>query len=171
MGVLAADLLKLDLPQADKRLYTFVETDGCFSDGVAVATGCWLGHRTMRLMDQGKTAVTFVDTLTGQAFRVWPNPVARELAIQLVPDAQSRWHAMVEAYQSMPTEELLCATPVVLNLDIKALVSRPGIRVNCDKCGEEIINEREIVADGRVLCQSCAGENYWSALMLTAEQI
>jgi formylmethanofuran dehydrogenase subunit E len=120
-------------------------------------------------MDQGKTAATFIDTSTEQAFRVWPNPQARQYAVQRTPAAQSRWHAMVEAYQAMPTEELLCATPVVLNLDIKALVSRPGIRVNCDQCGEEIINEREVVADGRVLCRSCAGENYWSALQLALE--
>ena len=51
-----------ELPQTDKRLYTFVETDGCFADGVMVATGCSLGHRTLRLIDYGKVAATFVDT-------------------------------------------------------------------------------------------------------------
>jgi formylmethanofuran dehydrogenase subunit E len=170
MGLLAADLLKLELPQADKRLYTFIETDGCFADGVAVATGCWLGHRTMRLMDHGKTAATFVDTFTERAFRIWPNPEARQRAEQSVPDAQSRWHAMVEAYQWMPVDELLCAAPVTLTLNLKALISHPGVRVTCDQCGEEIINEREVFAGGKVLCRSCAGENYWSALALTGEQ-
>ena len=43
MGMLAGELLGLELPQTDKRLITFVETDGCFADGVAVATGCTLG--------------------------------------------------------------------------------------------------------------------------------
>ena len=57
-------LLNLPLPQKDKRLLTFVETDGCFADGVSVATGCWLGRRTMRLVDYGKVAATFVDTHT-----------------------------------------------------------------------------------------------------------
>ena len=46
-GLLAARLFGLDLPQADKRLFAFVETDGCYSDGVSVSTGCWLGHRTL----------------------------------------------------------------------------------------------------------------------------
>jgi formylmethanofuran dehydrogenase subunit E len=50
------------LPQNDKRLFAFVETDGCFYDGVAVASGCWVGHRTLRLMDYRKVAVTIVDT-------------------------------------------------------------------------------------------------------------
>ena len=47
MGILAGRLHSLELPQKNKRLYTFVETDGCFADGIGAATGCWLGRRTM----------------------------------------------------------------------------------------------------------------------------
>lgn len=62
MGQLAGEFLGLPLPQQDKRLFVFVETDGCFADGVMVATGCSLGHRTMRLEDKGKATATFIDT-------------------------------------------------------------------------------------------------------------
>ncbi len=72
MGLLAAHTLHLDLPQTDKRLLTIVETDGCFTDGLAVATGCWVGRRTLRIEDYGKIAATFVDTLTEQAIRLTP---------------------------------------------------------------------------------------------------
>ncbi|RMG81603.1 MAG: formylmethanofuran dehydrogenase, partial [Chloroflexi bacterium] len=34
MGVLAAKLFDLPLPQTNKRLLAIVETDGCFADGV-----------------------------------------------------------------------------------------------------------------------------------------
>lgn len=54
MGLYAAERLGLPVPQDDKRLVAFVETDGCFADGVGAATGCWLGRRTMRLLDYGK---------------------------------------------------------------------------------------------------------------------
>ena len=54
MGCWAGELLDLELPQADKRLLTIVETDGCFTDGVAVATGCRVGRRTLRIEDYGK---------------------------------------------------------------------------------------------------------------------
>ncbi len=40
MGMFAAELFRLDLPQKDKRLFTFIETDGCLVDGIAAATGC-----------------------------------------------------------------------------------------------------------------------------------
>jgi formylmethanofuran dehydrogenase subunit E len=158
MGVYAGELLGLELPQTSKRLYTFVETDGCFADGVSVATGCWLGRRTMRLVDYGKAAATFVDTKTERAVRIWPNPDARALAAQYAPGAKSRWHAYLAAYQVMPLAELLLARPVELAIDLKALISRPGVRVQCDVCGEEIINQREVVRGATTLCQACAGE-------------
>jgi formylmethanofuran dehydrogenase subunit E len=161
MGMYAAALLNLDLPQTDKRLFTFVETDGCFSDGVAVATGCWLGHRTMRLMDYGKVAATFVDTQTGRAIRVSPNPESRARAAEYLPDVASRWHAQLEAYQTMQVEELLCTMEVSLKVSMKAIISRHGVRVTCERCGEEILNEREKIAGGQVLCATCAGDSYW----------
>ena len=36
--------------------------------------------------------------------------------------------------------------------------------VSCEGCGEEIINEREIVRAGRTLCRSCAGAGYYSVI-------
>ena len=44
-------------------------TDGCLIDGIAVATGCWVGNRTLRVVDYGKSAATFVDTATQRAPR------------------------------------------------------------------------------------------------------
>ena len=158
IGMYAGALLGLELPQTHKRLFAFVETDGCFADGVSVATGCWLGRRTLRLVDLGKVAATFVDTKTDQAIRIRPRLRARELARQYVPAAKSRWHAYLDAYQLMSADELLEAWPVTLTVDLKALISRNGVRAQCGACGEEIINEREVRQAGRVLCRSCAGE-------------
>ena len=163
MGMYAADLLHLELPQTDKRLYTFVETDGCFSDGVSVATGCWLGRRTMRLMDYGKVAATFVDTQTERAIRIWPHPLSRDRATDY-DCSPSHWQAQLEAYQIMPADELLSACEVTLTVCMKEIISRPGIRVNCAICGEEILNERERIQDGRTVCLSCAEGGYWHSV-------
>jgi formylmethanofuran dehydrogenase subunit E len=162
VGMLAGRLFGLDVPQKDKRLVAFVETDGCFADGVAVASGCMLGRRTMRLVDYGKVAVTFVDTLSERAVRVWPNPTARERAWKYAPNEQDGWHAQLEGYKQMPTCELLLFEPVRLLVPIKEIVSKPGLRAVCAQCGEEIMNEREVVREGRVLCKRCAGlDNYY----------
>jgi formylmethanofuran dehydrogenase subunit E len=161
IGMYAAELLNLELPQTNKRLIAFVETDGCFADGISVATGCWLGRRTLRLVDYGKVAATFVDTRTAQAIRIWPDPLARSRAADYASAERSRWHMYLAAYQVMPTAELLRAEAVDLRLDLAALVSRPGVRVSCSACDEEIINEREVVIEGEILCRSCAGERYY----------
>ena len=164
MGLYAAELLGLDLPQTDKRVYTFVESDGCLTDGIAVATGCWWGSRTMYLMDYGKTAATFVDTQTERAIRISPTIASRHLAYDHAPEGLDRWHAQLTGYQIMPTEELLQAQSVALAISLKALISHHGGRVVCDQCGEDIINEREVCRGGRVLCQTCAGNGYYQAL-------
>ncbi len=163
IGMYAAKLLGLDLPQSDKRVYTFIETDGCFADGVAVASGCTLGHRTMRLIDYGKVAATFVDTQTNRGVRIWPHRESRKRAEQYASEGD-RWNNQLEAYQHMPTNELLVACDVDLNVDLKAIISRAGHRVQCSVCGEEILNERERLVDGQIVCQSCVGESYWRAI-------
>jgi len=161
MGMYASQVLGLALPQNDKRLLTIVETDGCAIDGIAVATGCWVGRRTMRIEDYGKVAATFVDTLTGQAIRIVPRAQARQLARDYAPEARSKWDAQLLGYQRMPAEELLSVQAVQLTTPLERIISRAGCKTICEACGEEIMNEREIVREGVTLCKSCAGESYY----------
>ncbi|MCC6453548.1 MAG: TraR/DksA C4-type zinc finger protein [Caldilineaceae bacterium] len=161
MGMWAGELLALELPQQNKRLLTIVETDGCFCDGVAVAANCWVGRRTMRVEDYGKVAATFVDTKTGAAWRIAPHSDARSHATAYAPEATNRWQAMLLGYQRMPDAELLIAQPVELVTPIGDLVSRAGVRAHCARCGEEIINAREVQVDGETLCRACAGDGYY----------
>lgn len=160
IGLLGGALLGLRVPQTDKRLLTLVETDGCAADGVSTATNCWVGRRTLRLEDLGKVAATFVDTLTGQAVRVWPQADIRQRASAFAPEARNRWESQLLGYQRMPADNLLAWCSVRLRDDVAALVSRPGLRATCDACGEEILNGREVHQHGRVLCRSCVqGDN------------
>lgn len=161
MGIHAGELLGLALPRADKRLFTFVETDGCLIDGIVVATGCAVGHRTMRVIDYGKSAATFVDTQTERAFRVIPHPQSRTRARDYAPAAPDRWHAQLAAYQIMPTEELLLAQEVTLTVSLAAIIGQHGHRVVCDRCGEDIINEREVYVNSEIFCRACAGYAYY----------
>ena len=61
----------------------------------------------------------------------------------------------------MPSTELLRAERVSLAVDLAALISRPGRRVTCAACGEEIMNEREIIWAGDPHCRGCSGEPYY----------
>lgn len=161
MGLYGGAVLGLDVPRTDKRLVVFMETDGCGADGVSVATGCWVGRRTLRVIDFGKLAATFVDTYTGQAVRIVPRPGIRESAWHYAPMAGNRWMAQLEGYQLMPEEELLLAQPVTLTVNLQELISQPGLRVTCEACGEEIMNERQVIHEEMVLCRACAGDAYY----------
>jgi formylmethanofuran dehydrogenase subunit E len=61
----------------------------------------------------------------------------------------------------MPDEEMFTITPVLLNLPLDHIISRPGVCVNCDLCGEEIMNEREIKRNKLTFCQPCANGGYY----------
>jgi formylmethanofuran dehydrogenase subunit E len=161
IGLAGAAALGLDLPRTDKRLLVILETDGCFADGIEAATGCTIGHRTLRVEDYGKIAATFVDARSGEAVRVAPTLDVRRRAYTCAPHEARHYFAQLYAYQIMPDEELLTVQAVHLETPIQAIISRAGVRVNCDACGEEIINEREIRREGLILCRACGGAAYY----------
>jgi formylmethanofuran dehydrogenase subunit E len=152
-------------------LLVISETDGCFVDGVIAATDCTVGHRTLRVEDYGKVAITFVDTQTGRAVRVAPALDIRKKASVHAPNEPRHYFAQMQSYQTMPDKEMFTIQEVELNTPVKKIVSRPGMRVNCSACGEEIMNEREVVRDGRSLCQACAGNAYYQLGTLLALEL
>jgi formylmethanofuran dehydrogenase subunit E len=153
--------LGLGANQDSKRLLVILESDGCFADGIIAATNCAVGHRTLRVEDYGKVAATFADTKTGRVVRVVPKLDIREQACVCCPEESRHYFAQMQAYQILPDEKLVTVSEVQLITPIEQIVSRPGMRVNCEICGEEIMNEREIFVDGRPLCRACAGQSYY----------
>ena len=160
-GLLAGRLLEIPLPQPEKRLIAIAETDGCFVDGLSAATGCYVGRRTLRIEDYGKTAVTFVDTRVEQAIRIAPNNNIRELAWEYAPSARNKWEAQLIGYQHIPDELLFRWQWVELTVPVKQIVGQAGKRVSCEICGEEIINQREVIHEGTILCKPCAGKSFF----------
>jgi formylmethanofuran dehydrogenase subunit E len=171
IGLAGMAALGLRQPPLKKQLLVISETDGCFVDGITAATDCTVGHRTLRVEDYGKVAATFVDTKTGRAIRVAPRADARERASAFVPEEPRHYFAQMQAYQSLPDEDLLVVQDVLLNTPVEQIVSRPGIRVNCDICGEEIMNEREIHQNGLTLCVTCAHGGYYQSAQVNSLSI
>jgi formylmethanofuran dehydrogenase subunit E len=161
IGLAGASALGLEPKLPGKRLLVIIESDGCFADGVIAATGCTVGHRTLRVEDYGKVAATFVATRTGQAVRVAPVSGVRQLACSYIPEEARHYFAQMQAYQTLPDEKLFTFEDVQLTTPIEQIVSRPGVRIDCASCGEEIINEREIFLEGKPHCIPCAGGGYY----------
>jgi formylmethanofuran dehydrogenase subunit E len=161
MGLYAAELLGLELPRKDKRLLAIAETDGCMLDGLSVATGCRVGNRTLRILDFGKVAATFVDIYTETSIRINPSHQSRTLAVQYATEAPSRWEAMLIGYRVLAAEALFNIRPVYLKAPLMEIIGKPNQKTRCESCGEEIMNGREVLRDDLTLCCACADESYY----------
>jgi formylmethanofuran dehydrogenase subunit E len=162
MAMLGLRSIGIEDPEAHaKRLLTFVEIDRCATDAVSLVTGCRLGLRTLKYVDYGKVAATFVDLDTTAAVRVVARDDSRLKAKSMFPECGGPYRQQLEAYKVMPDEELFTLERVRVNLRPQDLPGRPRSRVACDRCGEGINDGREIAMGDRVLCQPCAHGGYY----------
>lgn len=150
-----------DLPDpqaAGKGLVVFMEIDRCAADAIQALTGASLGKRTLKHMDVGKMAATFVNVHSDRAVRVVARDDARDRAAVYAPGMAAR-DAQTAAYRVMPEQELLTITPVEI---LPGWLDRRRVRVYCDACGEGINYGREVSLGSRTLCRPCSGETYYT---------
>ena len=144
-----------------KSVIVYVEMDRCATDAVQSVTGCSLGKRSMKFLDYGKMAATFLNTKTGKAMRIVAREDSRVKAKELFPEIENKYAGQLEAYKIMPDEELFDVTEVVVKVRPEDMPGRPMRRVQCDSCGEHVQDMREVCQDGRVLCVPCALGGYY----------
>ncbi len=144
-----------------KSIIVFVEMDRCATDAVQSVTGCSLGHRTMKFMDYGKMAATFLNLKTGRAVRVIARDDSRQKARDLFPEIEDKYEAQLEAYKIMPDDELFDVMEVQVKINPEDMPGRPLRRVRCDSCGEYVQDMREVEVNGKILCRSCAEPGYY----------
>ncbi len=154
--------LGIEEPKKTKQLIVYVEIDRCATDAIQAVTNCKLGKRTLKHMDYGKMAATFVNLTTGKAVRVVALESARDKAHHYCQTDASGHEAQIQAYKIMPEEEILTLTPVSVTIPLQDLPGPPSRRVTCEVCGECVNDGREVLRDGRVLCQPCAGGSYYT---------
>jgi len=143
-----------------KNIIVFVEMDRCATDAVQSVTGCSLGHRTMKFMDYGKMAATFLNLKTGKAARVIAIEESRLTAKNLFPAIENKYAAQLEAYKVMSDDELFEVSEVRVEIRPEDMPGRPLGRVRCEACEEQVQDMREVHVDGRVLCRPCASGGY-----------
>ena len=136
-----------------KNLVVLVEIDRCATDAITALTGCRPGKRTMKVLDYGKMAATFVNLRTGQAMRV----AMREKRA----DAEEE----LAAITSLSDAELFNLEPVSVALRPEDLPGPPVRVARCARCGENVMDGRDVTVGGETLCRPCAaGQTYWRPL-------
>jgi formylmethanofuran dehydrogenase subunit E len=144
-----------------KSLIVFVEMDRCATDAVRSVTGCTLGKRTLKFMDYGKMAATFLNLKTGMAVRVYAKDESRNLARSYFPDMEDKYRAQLGAYKMMSDGELFEVMEVEVALEPQDMPGRPLRRVRCEGCGEYVQDMRESREGGSVLCRPCFKGGYY----------
>jgi len=156
--------LGIDEPKGYRNLIVYIEIDRCATDAIQSVTGCKLGKRTLKHVDYGKMAATFVDLASKRAVRVIAREEARDLVPQYVPPGLDKYSSQVEAYKIMSEEELLEVQEVTVQIPPQDMPGSPISRIICDECGEGVVDKREVVDANRTLCRACAGEAYYHVL-------
>jgi formylmethanofuran dehydrogenase subunit E len=163
MAIFGLRQLGIDDPRGRdrKRLVTYVEIDRCATDAIGVVTGCRLGKRALKFRDWGKMAATFVDLETGRAIRIAARETSKDLARTRHPELENKNAQQMLAYRELSDDELFTAQWVVVNVGPEEMPGFKGERIVCEQCGEGINYHREVLRNGRTLCQGCAGESYY----------
>ncbi len=164
MAMLGCRLVGLDDPTSHdqiKKLIVYVEMDRCAGDAVAHVTGAKLGRRSLKFLDYGIMAATFVNLETNKAFRVISTEEARDLACQYVPDISEKYKQQLEAYKRMPDSVLFRVQQVEVVLSEFDLPGPTRRKVSCSRCGQVVRDHREIVQNGDALCKPCAHGAYF----------
>lgn len=164
LGRAGLEYLGVDDPRSDawrKNLMVYVEIDRCAADALMIVTGCRVGKRTLKIVDHGIMAATFVNLKTGRAVRVVAREEARELAPRYAPDEKNKYEQQRQAYRVMPDEELLSHEEVKVTIPPEDMPGSPISRVACEQCGDAVVDMREVRRDGRILCRPCADGGYF----------
>ncbi|WP_028318618.1 FmdE family protein [Desulfobulbus elongatus] len=129
-----------------KKLMVFVEIDRCTTDAIMALTGCRPGKRTMKIRDYGKMAATFINLETNTAFRVVVKGNRK----------QGENGGEEPDFATLPEEELFTINEVAVPLRPEDMPGKPLSRVPCARCGETVMDGREVRDGERVLCVPCS---------------
>ncbi len=159
LGILGLRLLGFEapptLPQL-KQLIVFVEMDRCAGDAVAYVTNVKLGRRSLKFMDYGIMAATFVDLATSRAFRIISTEESRDLAMLYAPPGLTKREAQLHSYQVMPDAVMFRVQEVKVDLSEFDLPGPTRRKATCIQCGQVVRDQREVEKHGQTLCRPCA---------------
>jgi formylmethanofuran dehydrogenase subunit E len=160
-----------------EEVVAIVESNNCFADGVQLVTGCSFANNALVFRDVGKTAVTLARR-TGDGVRVVVSmdreslarrePEATELSRKVVADRQGTeedkarlttlWRRASFNLLDVPDSELLRVEKVKADIPAYARIFES---VRCSTCGENVMETRIRMRDGKPVCLPCSGQEYY----------
>ena len=148
--------LGMDPLKKSPDLIVYVEIDRCATDAIQAITGCTLGHRSLKFLNYGKFAATFIDTGKDKAVRISALPKKQDQSDDMKEVAKMLCYA--------PEEELFKIQSVKVKIPVEDLPGLPSHVDICLKCGERIMDGKEVHSDEKILCKNCAEGSYYTVL-------
>jgi formylmethanofuran dehydrogenase subunit E len=145
-----------------KKLIVWVEIDRCMTDAISAVTGVRLGKRSLKFVDYGKVAATFLNTDTKKAVRLVALESSRALADERYPMIENKRDRQFRTYSEATDEELFKTEFVDVELRDFDAPGSPRSRAICSVCGEGVNDGREVRdAAGAAFCRSCHQGGYY----------
>ncbi len=144
-----------------KKIIVYVENDRCIADAIQILTGTRLGRRTMKLVNYGKMAATFIHTDTGAAYRVWVNPKSSVMIGDFSKDREER-HRQYGSVLEAPTDDVVSVRRVKMDIPPDEMPGKPRRTVWCAGCGEKVMDGKDVPGPDGPRCLACANGAYYS---------
>jgi formylmethanofuran dehydrogenase subunit E len=165
MAILGCRLIGMDQPKRIdqiKKLLVYVEMDRCTADAVAHVTGVKLGRRSLKFVDYGIMAATFMNLDTRDSYRVLSTEDARDLAQVYAPEFATTSERQIAAFTRMPDSVLFRVQKVRVKIDEFDLPGPTRRKATCSRCGQVIRDAREILLQGNPVCKPCTDRSYFT---------
>lgn len=144
-----------------KNMIVYVENDRCIADAIQILTGTRLGRRSMKLVNYGKMAATFINTDTDDAYRVWISGKINEMIGKISTNRQEKERQYERVLQSR-SEDVVSVQKVRVNIPPEELPGKPKRTVTCIRCGEKVMDSKDISTESGPVCLACAEGPYYS---------
>ena len=164
MAMLGCRLIGLDQPSSlpqIKKLIVYVEMDRCATDAISFVTGVKLGRRSLKYIDNGIMAATFVNLETKKAFRIVSTEESRNLVFRYAPEVTHESRQQLEAYKRMDEQELFRVEEVLVDIPACDMPGPTRFKAVCQNCGITVRDKREVLKNDRILCRPCAFGAYY----------
>jgi len=143
-----------------KKMIVYVENDRCIADAIQILTGTRLGRRSMKLINYGKMAVTFINLETGNAYRIWISGKINEMIGKISFDPQEKKRQFEIVLQSH-SKDVVSAQKVMMHIPPDEMPGKPKRTVMCVKCGEKVMDNKDIITESGPICMGCAEGPYY----------
>lgn len=138
-----------------KEMIVFIENDRCIADAIQIVTGTRIGRRSAKLVDYGKMAATFINTESGETYRV---------NVRHIDPSAGHSKENITKTLYVPEDDLLAWRRVAVFLKPEEFPGYPRRTVNCIRCGEKVFDGRDVQGDAGPICRPCARGSYYEVL-------